>query len=141
MIVAAALLFFVYFIVFEGILHGRTPGKIICSLRVIRRDGRPLGWAGAAVRNLFRLLDFLPLLYTAGVVTMFLSAESRRIGDFVAGTVVVRDARARRLPLRPAGGRPGGPPRAPAPLSAARKRARAHPRPAFPARADGPQNL
>ncbi|MDR0381469.1 MAG: RDD family protein [Oscillospiraceae bacterium] len=99
LIIAAALLFFVYFIVFEGILHGRTPGKIICKLRVIRRDGRPLGWAGAAVRNLFRLLDFLPLLYAVGVFTMFLSAESRRVGDFAAGTVVVRDTRARAASL------------------------------------------
>ncbi|MDR1158799.1 MAG: RDD family protein [Oscillospiraceae bacterium] len=99
MILAAALLFFVYFIVFEGILHGRTPGKILCGLRVIRRDGRPLGWAGATVRNLFRLLDFLPSFYAVGVVSMFLSAESRRIGDFVAGTVVVRDTRARAASL------------------------------------------
>jgi uncharacterized RDD family membrane protein YckC len=111
MILAAALLFFVYFIIFEGLLHGRTPGKILCSLRVIRRDGRPLGWAGATVRNLFRLLDFLPLLYAVGVVSMFLSAESRRIGDFVAGTVVVRDTRthAASLAALRSAARPAGP--------------------------------
>ena len=95
-IVAAALIFFVYFILFEGLTHGKTPGKMICGLRVIRDDGRPLDWNGTLARNLIRLIDFLPAFYAVGVISMFISKESRRVGDMVAGTLVAREPRVKR---------------------------------------------
>ena len=93
LLIAAVVIFFVYFILFEGIARGQTPGKMICRLRVIRDDGRPLDWNGTLARNLLRLIDFLPLLYGVGVVSMFLSGQSRRVGDTVAGTLVSREPR------------------------------------------------
>ena len=96
-IIALAGIFFVYFILFEGFTHGRTPGKMICGLRVIRDDGRPLDWSGTLARNLIRLIDFLPVFYGVGVVSMFLSGQSRRVGDIVAGTLVTCEPRGRSI--------------------------------------------
>jgi uncharacterized RDD family membrane protein YckC len=109
LIIGAALLFFVYFILFEGFTHGLTPGKRICRLRVIREDGRPLDWGGALTRNLLRLIDFLPVFYGVGLVTSFLRADSRRAGDVAAGTIVVRTDKAKRAAALPStGGRVWG---------------------------------
>jgi uncharacterized RDD family membrane protein YckC len=80
-----------YFAFFEILWSGRTPGKRVAGIRVIDASGRPLGAYGAIARNVLRVIDFLPALYAAGVVVMMLNRQSRRIGDFVAGTVVVYD--------------------------------------------------
>lgn len=98
-IISAAVIFFVYFILFEGITRGRTPGKMICRLRVIRDDGRPLDWGGNLARNLLRLLDFLPVAYGVGLVSMFVSRDARRVGDIVAGTLVVHTPKVRKASL------------------------------------------
>ena|SRR5215213_767581 len=80
-----------YFVFFETIWSGQTPGKRIMRLRVVREDGRPVRFFEVFVRNLLRLaLDVQPFFsYAGGVISIIFSSRSKRIGDFVAGTVVV----------------------------------------------------
>ncbi len=80
-----------YYIFFELLWNGQSPGKRIIGLRVIQRNGAPIDVAAAMIRNLVRIVDFLPLYYGLGVVTMFIDRKSRRLGDFAAGTLVVYD--------------------------------------------------
>jgi len=82
-----------YFVVFETLWSGQTPGKRIMRLRVVREDGRPVRFFEVFVRNLLRIaLDFQPIpTYAIGVVSIIFSARSKRVGDFVAGTVVVKE--------------------------------------------------
>ena len=82
-----------YFAFFEIIWSGRTPGKRLAEIRVIKDSGRPITAVEAIGRNILRAIDFLPAMYGVGVVVMMLNRNSRRIGDFVAGTVVVHDRR------------------------------------------------
>jgi uncharacterized RDD family membrane protein YckC len=86
-----------YFAFFEIIWSGRTPGKRIAHIRVIKESGRPINVYEAIARNVLRAIDFLPAMYGVGVVVMMLNRHSRRIGDFVAGTVVVYEAAAEEL--------------------------------------------
>ncbi len=80
-----------YYIFFEILWNGQTPGKRWVGLRVIRMDGTPITASEAIIRNLVRIIDFLPTAYGVGVVTMFVNANSRRVGDFAAGTIVVHE--------------------------------------------------
>src|SRR6185436_19037192 len=88
-----------YFAFFEIILKGQTPGKRVAGIRVIKDSGRPLDAMSAILRNLLRGIDFLPAFYAVGVTTMILNKHSRRLGDFVAGTVVVHDKPPARIDL------------------------------------------
>src|SRR5215475_15614801 len=81
-----------YFAVFEIIWRGQTPGKRIAGIRVIKDSGRPINAFEAIGRNLVRAIDFLPLFYGVGVITMLLNAKHRRLGDYVAGTLVVHES-------------------------------------------------
>ncbi len=83
-------LFWSYFALFELLWKGQTPGKRVAHTQVIRSDGNPVGFLGVAVRNLVRIVDFLPSAYFLGFVTMLLNRRARRLGDFAAGTIVVR---------------------------------------------------
>jgi uncharacterized RDD family membrane protein YckC len=85
------LLQFGYFAFFETIWNGRTPGKRWTHLRVIADSGRPLGAQGAILRNLIRIVDALPSLYAIGIVTSLISPQNKRVGDYIAGTVVVHE--------------------------------------------------
>jgi len=85
------LLNFAYFALFEIFWNGQTPGKRYAQVRVIKDDGRPIGSHEAIVRNALRLIDFLPTMYGVGLISIFLSKQSKRLGDFVAGTVVVHE--------------------------------------------------
>jgi len=82
-----------YFVLFETLWSGQTPGKRIMRLRVVREDGRPVRFFEVFVRNLLRVaIDFQPFpSYAIGVVSIIFSARSKRIGDFVAGTVVIKE--------------------------------------------------
>ena len=82
-----------YFVAFETLWSGQTPGKRIMRLRVVREDGRPVRFFEVFVRNLLRVaIDFQPVpSYAVGVVSIIFSARSKRVGDFVAGTVVVKE--------------------------------------------------
>lgn len=81
-----------YFVFFEWIWNGQTPGKRLLRLRVLREGGRPVDIGAIVVRNLMRAIDFLPFLYGIGLVTMFVDRYQRRLGDLTAGTVVVHEA-------------------------------------------------
>ena len=90
----------VYFAVLEGWL-GRTPGKAALGLRVVTTTGRPIGFRAAALRNILRAADALPLTYTAGLlslaglVAMSSTRRFQRLGDLVAATIVVVPDRAK----------------------------------------------
>lgn len=80
-----------YFAVFEIVWSGQTPGKRIVGIRVVHESGRPIRGYEAIGRNVLRVIDFLPALYGVGLIVMMLNRYSRRIGDYVAGTLVVYD--------------------------------------------------
>jgi len=86
-------LYWGYFVVFETLWSGQTPGKKVMRLRVVREDGRPVRFFEVFVRNVLRVaIDFNPApSYAIGVVSIIFSARSKRVGDFVAGTVVVKE--------------------------------------------------
>lgn len=88
------LLLWGYYLLFELIWSGQSPGKRLLGLRVVREGGRPITFAASAVRNLIRLIDFLPLFYGIGAIAMFADARSRRLGDLAAGSLVVRESAA-----------------------------------------------
>jgi uncharacterized RDD family membrane protein YckC len=80
-----------YFALFEIFWNGQTPGKRYAQIRVIKDDGRPIGTYEAIVRNAVRWVDWLPGMYGIGLISIFASRKSKRLGDFVAGTVVVHE--------------------------------------------------
>ena len=82
-----------YFILFEVLWNGQTPGKRTLGVRVIRENGYPIRPVDSVIRNLVRIVDWLPASYAIGVVTMLLNRRSKRLGDFAAGTIVVREGR------------------------------------------------
>jgi uncharacterized RDD family membrane protein YckC len=93
-----------YPVVFEVQRGGATPGKRRLGLAVLHRDGTPVGWTASLVRNLVRFVDFLPVAYGFGLLTMLADREFRRLGDLAAGTLVVhRDPEpvGFRVPTRP----------------------------------------
>ena len=81
-----------YYAIFEALWKGQTPGKRWARIRVIKDSGRPINTFEALARNLLRAVDFLPLFYGVGVITMLLNAKNRRLGDYVAGTLVVHES-------------------------------------------------
>jgi uncharacterized RDD family membrane protein YckC len=85
------LLLWGYYIVFEMLWNGQSPGKRLLKLRVIRVDGTPISLVESLIRNLVRLSDFLPTTYGLGFIAMFINSQSRRLGDLAAGTLVVFD--------------------------------------------------
>jgi uncharacterized RDD family membrane protein YckC len=95
MIIILFLIFAGYFIFFEWIWNGQTPGKRLLKLRVIREDGRPITLWEAIARNILRIFDNVPWfvlpIYSVGLITIFLSNRDQRIGDMFAGTVVIRE--------------------------------------------------
>ena len=82
-----------YFALFEAYWHGQTPGKRVMKLRVIKDAGRQITFFEALARNLMRVVDYLPSIYLAGVITMLCNKQNKRLGDMVAGTLVVHEAR------------------------------------------------
>jgi uncharacterized RDD family membrane protein YckC len=92
MIIAGFLIFFGYFIFFETIWSGQTPGKRWLKLRVIQEDGRPINFFAALTRNLIRFADmFVQPFYSVGIFSVFASERAKRLGDYVANTVVVKE--------------------------------------------------
>jgi len=80
-----------YFVSFELLWDGRTPGKRLTHLRVIREGGARVGWRDSLLRNLLRAVDSLPTGYLLGLVAIVASPRGQRLGDLVAGTLVVRE--------------------------------------------------
>nr|WP_290221059.1 RDD family protein [Trichocoleus desertorum] len=77
-----------YFVFFESLWHGQTPGKRYTKIRVIRDDGRPIGLAQATLRALLRPFDDTFFL---GVFLIALGRREKRLGDWAAGTVVIQE--------------------------------------------------
>lgn len=95
MIIVMFLIFASYFVLFEWLWNGQTPGKRLLKLRVIREDGRPITLWESIARNLLRIFDAVPgfvvPVYSIGLITIFLSSRDQRVGDLFAGTVVIRE--------------------------------------------------
>jgi uncharacterized RDD family membrane protein YckC len=88
------ILFWGYFILFEYIWNGQTPGKRVAGTRVVQMDGSSISFLANIIRNLVRSIDLLPTAYALGAIVMFCNRHARRIGDFAAGTIVIRDQQA-----------------------------------------------
>jgi uncharacterized RDD family membrane protein YckC len=86
------LLYFGYFAFFEIIWNGQTPGKRRAGIRVIKDSGRPLTAAESIGRNLMRIVDWMPGFYAVGIVSALVTKENKRLGDLVAGSLVVRES-------------------------------------------------
>ena len=78
-----------YFALFEAFWNGQTPGKRLLRLRVIQQSGRPIGLFESMGRNLIRIIDMLPGFYLIGALCIFATRRQQRLGDMVAGTLVV----------------------------------------------------
>lgn len=89
---------FGYFAFFEAVKNGQTPGKRQMHLRVIKDDGRPITTYDSVARNLLRIVDSLPGFYAVGILSMLISQQNKRLGDFLAGTVVVHERPLESLP-------------------------------------------
>ncbi|HEY5339946.1 MAG TPA: RDD family protein [Candidatus Aquilonibacter sp.] len=92
-IAAVFLIFFGYFILFESLWNGQTPGKKLLGIRVVRDGGYPLDWAASLVRNLIRVGEMIAGFYIVSAFAAVFSPQNKRLGDLAAGTIVVRDAR------------------------------------------------
>lgn len=82
-----------YYIFFEMVWNGQTPGKRLAGLRVLTSGGHPITLAHSLIRNLVRIVDFLPSSYMLGAVVILLNRRSQRLGDLAAGTIVVKERR------------------------------------------------
>ncbi|MCE5237445.1 RDD family protein [bacterium] len=85
------LAFTVYYVTAEMLTGGQSPGKRIAGLRVIGVDGRPITFLQSALRNVIRAVDMMPFFYSVGLVSVFASSRAQRLGDMVAGTIVVKE--------------------------------------------------
>jgi len=82
-----------YYVLFELTWNGQTPGKRWAGIRVVRVNGNPVGFLDVVIRNLVRIVDFLPVVYGLGLTVMFFNQQARRLGDYAAGTIVVKERR------------------------------------------------
>jgi uncharacterized RDD family membrane protein YckC len=96
--IAAFAALYLYYILFEVLAAGRTPGKRVTHLRVVRAQGAPVDLPASAIRNLLRLIDLLPAAYLVGLLSILVTQRNQRLGDLAAGTLVIRDTSVRRRP-------------------------------------------
>ncbi len=89
----AGMTMLVYDVLFETLGGGRTPGKRLAGLRVVRASGRPVDLTASVIRNALRLLDGLALSYFPTVVSIIVTRRNQRPGDLAADTIVIRDRR------------------------------------------------
>jgi uncharacterized RDD family membrane protein YckC len=87
-------IFFFYYVFFETLWSGQSPGKRGAGLRVVHMGGQPIDLRASAIRNIMRLVDVLPTSYGVGSVAVLASKHNQRLGDMVAGTIVIREAKA-----------------------------------------------
>ncbi len=93
-------IFWGYFMIFEITTNGQSPGKLALGLRVIKEGGYPISFADSAIRNLMRIVDFLPFCYGTGLLVMLLNRNWQRLGDLAAGTLVVKTTRTKMKNMR-----------------------------------------
>jgi uncharacterized RDD family membrane protein YckC len=87
------LLLWGYYLLFEMAWSGQTPGKRMVGIRVLRENGYPIRPVDAVIRNLIRIVDGPPAGFVVGLIVMLLNERARRLGDYAAGTIVVREAK------------------------------------------------
>lgn len=97
LIIAAFLLYYGYFALFEIFWNGQTPGKRQAGIRVIKDTGRRLTPLETIARNLLRIIDQLPGFYAVGILVSLLNKQNKRVGDLVVGAIVVRESPASEL--------------------------------------------
>lgn len=85
-----------YPVLFELLMRGQTPGKKVLGIAVVNDDLSPVTLGTSLVRNLLRTVDFLPLFYLGGVITMLCNRRFQRLGDLAAGTLVISSTSANR---------------------------------------------
>ncbi|MDX1563029.1 MAG: RDD family protein [Gammaproteobacteria bacterium] len=90
-VLPTAAIYFLYHPVLEVLMSGRTPGKRIAGVRVVKPDGAIPGIGALLIRNIFRLIDSLPVAYCVGLGTALVTKQSVRFGDMAAGTLLVYD--------------------------------------------------
>lgn len=83
---------FGYFWISEALWSGQTIGKKVFRLRAVGDRGEPLTFMQAGIRNVVRIVDFLPYGYGVGMVVLFANGKGKRLGDLAAGTIVVKDS-------------------------------------------------
>jgi uncharacterized RDD family membrane protein YckC len=92
-------IYLLYHYVLELIMRGRTPGKRMAGVIIMSRDGSTPSVGALLTRNVFRLIDGLPLFYGLGLIAVVATHEHRRIGDLAAGTLLVYDTAGLRMPV------------------------------------------
>jgi len=112
-ILGSFLVIFGYHWTCEAFWSGQTIGKKVFRLRAVGDRGEPMTFVQAGIRNIVRLIDFLPYGYGVGLVVLFINGRGKRLGDLAAGTIVVKDSDYVWLWQLP-GGRPSDPPAPPA---------------------------
>ena len=91
-VIGSFVVIFGYFWVSESLWSGQTIGKKVFRLRAVGDRGEPLTFMQAGIRNIVRIVDFLPYAYGIGLVVLFTNGKGKRLGDLAAGTVVVKDS-------------------------------------------------
>lgn len=91
MIPAVLLILYAYDVVFETFSNGRTPGKRVVRLRVVRVGGEPVDFMSSAIRNVLRLVEGLPTSYIPGMISILATKRNQRLGDLAAGTIVIHE--------------------------------------------------
>jgi uncharacterized RDD family membrane protein YckC len=108
-VIGSFLIVFGYFWACEAFWSGQTLGKRVFRLRAVGDRGEPMTFVQAGIRNVVRIVDFLPYAYGVGLVALFVNGRGKRLGDLAAGTIVVKDSEHVQLWQLP-GGMPPPPP-------------------------------
>lgn len=87
--IAMFILGWFYSVMFEVFWQGQTPGKRVMGLTVVNDNATAVGWSSSIIRNLFRVVDIMPLFYSVGLISMSINPHFKRVGDLAAGTVVI----------------------------------------------------
>src|SRR5438552_4412300 len=118
-VIGSFVVIFGYFWACEAFWSGQTVGKKVFRLRAVGDRGEPMTFLQAGIRNVVRIVDFLPYAYGVGLVVLFVNGRGKRLGDLAAGTIVVKDSDyvwlwqlpgARPAPPQAPGSAPGSPP-------------------------------
>ncbi|HBF36629.1 MAG TPA: hypothetical protein DDW50_04845 [Firmicutes bacterium] len=86
-----------YYIILETVMNGQTLGKKLVNIRVRHEAGYALSFWNVLLRNVIRMIDFLPFCYGIGVFTMFFNKKAKRLGDYAAGTIVIKELSRRKI--------------------------------------------
>ena len=112
-VIGSFVIVFGYFWACESFWSGQTIGKRVFRLRAVGDRGEPMTFVQAGIRNVVRIVDFLPYAYGVGLVALFVNGRGKRLGDLAAGTIVVKDSEHVQLWQLPGGMPPPPPPPSP----------------------------